>query len=114
MQPMADEALSGTPGGADIPVGLPATPASSKPATHGTLHIYVAFDWGEQIRLDDAASHVPASRQELPRRRRTPPSFTYRPPPLHLALEPVPLDLPEIGAVQAAAGLTLFDFGAVS
>src|SRR4051794_19895326 len=104
MQPMADEALSGH-----------GTPASSQhPATSGTLHIYVAFDWGEQIRLDEAARQVPASRQELPRRRRTPPSFTYRPPPLHLALEPVMLDLPEIGVVQAAAGLTLFDFGAVS
>ena len=80
----------------------------------GTLHVYVAFDWGEQIRLDEAARQVPASRQELPRRRRTPTSFTYRPPPLHLALEPVALELPELGAVTAAAGLRLFDFGAVS
>jgi len=80
----------------------------------GTLHVYVAFDWGEQLRLDEAARQVPASRYELPRRRRTPTSFTYRPPPLHLALEPIALELPELGPVQAAAGLTLFDFGAVS
>ena len=80
----------------------------------GTLHVYVAFDWGEQIRLDQAERQVPASRQELPRRRRTPPSFTYRPLPLHLALEPVTLEMPELGTVKAPAGLTLFDFGAVS
>src|SRR5438034_10287584 len=76
----------------------------------GTLHIYVAFDWGEQIQLEQAARQVPGSRQELPRRRRTPSSISYRPPPLHLTLDPVPLELPEIGAVQAVAGVTLFDF----
>ncbi len=34
-------------------------------------------------------------------RRRTPPSFTYRPLPLHLVLEPIALELPELGAVKA-------------
>src|SRR5262245_42533960 len=103
------------------PLSVRGSPASGGPAgvgpgpePCGTLHIYVAFDWGEQIHLEQAARQVPASRQELPRRRRTPSSISYRPPPLHLALEPVPLELPEIGAVQAAAGVTLFDFGAVS
>ena len=81
----------------------------------GTLHIYVAFDWGDEINLDRAQKLVPpASYQELLRRRRTPSSFTYRPAPLRLGLGPVPITLPEIGAVQASAALTLFDFGAVS
>jgi hypothetical protein len=97
-------------------VSVRAGPASAGPGgqSSGTLHIYVAFDWGEQIELERAVRQVPASRHELPRRRRTPSSFSYRPPPLHLALEPVLLELAEIGTVQAAAGLTLFDFGAVS
>jgi hypothetical protein len=84
------------------------------PDGSGILHIFVAFDWGEEIRLEQAGRLVPGSPQELPRRRRTPSSFTYTPPPLHLTLAPVPFELAEIGNVQAAAGLTLFDFGAVS
>lgn len=81
---------------------------------HGVLHVYVAFDWGDEIRLDQVRHLVPARVQELPRRRRTPPSFFYRPAPSHLSLGPLPLELPELGLVQAAAGVTLFDFGAVS
>ncbi len=81
---------------------------------HGMIHVLVAFDWGEQIHLQKAAHLVPASPQVLPRRRRTPTSFTYSPAPLHLTLEPVPLDIPEIGSVETPAGLTLFDFGGVS
>lgn len=100
----------------DDAVGVRGAPVNAKPdpAQNGTLHVYVAFDWGEQILLERAAQRVPASRQVLTRRPRTPTSFSYRPPPLHLALESVSLELPEIGTVQCAAGLTLFDFGAVS
>lgn len=91
-------------------------PAGTKlgPVKNGILHIYVALDWGDEIRLDQAAQRVPASPQLLSRRPRTPTSFSYRPAPLHLSLEPMTLDLPEIGSVPSAAGLTLFDFGAVS
>jgi hypothetical protein len=80
----------------------------------GVLHVYVAFDWGDEIRLDQVRHLVPARAQELPRRRRTPPSFFYRPAPAHLSLGPVPLELAELGLVPAAAAVTLFDFGAVS
>jgi len=80
----------------------------------GILNAYVAFDWGEEIYLDQAAKLITAAPYEFPRRRRTPPSFAYRPLPLHRNLEPVSVSLAEIGDVQAAAGLTLFDFGAVS
>src|SRR3954471_18544670 len=81
----------------------------------GTLHIFVAFDWGDEIRLDRAQKLIPpASFQELLRRKRTPTSFSYRPAPLRLGLGPVAMMLPELGPVQAATALTLFDFGAVS
>lgn len=84
------------------------------PPIDGILHVFVAFDWGEEIRLEQAAALVPASRHELPRRRRTPSSFSYRPAPLHLPLEPVALELVELGSVQASAEVTIFDFAAVS
>jgi hypothetical protein len=80
----------------------------------GVLHFYVAFDWGDEIRLDQVRQLVLARAQELPRRRRTPPSFFYRPPPAHVVLAPALLQLPELGEVQAGTGVTLFDFGAVS
>lgn len=87
---------------------------SAAPQISGTLHLFLAFDWGEQILLERAAQLVPASRHELSRRRRTPQSFAFRPPPLHLPLEPVTLELAELGSIQVPAGLTLFDFAAVS
>ncbi|MCI0465070.1 MAG: hypothetical protein L0Z62_49750 [Gemmataceae bacterium] len=80
----------------------------------GTLYTYVAFDWGDEIDLDQARRLVPSEKQALPRRRRTPTSISYRPPPLYVVLPPVALDLPELGNVQAIAGVTLFDFAAVS
>jgi hypothetical protein len=80
----------------------------------GTLHMYVAFDWGEEVDLDHVRRLVPAEVYALPRRRRTPTSIAYRPPPLHFVLSPVPLQLPELGAVQAGAGATVFDFAGVS
>ena len=42
----------------------------------GTLHVYVAFDWGEEIQLDHARRLIPAETLALSRRRRTPTSFT--------------------------------------
>ena len=80
----------------------------------GTLHIYVAFDWGDEINLEHARRMVPAEVQELPRRKRTPSSIAYRPPPLRFPLDPVNLKLPEIGELEVVAEATLFDFAAVS
>ena len=91
-----------------------AVPSAADAILCGTLHIYVAFDWGEEIDLDHARRLVPAEVQALPRRRRTPSSFAYRPPPLRFALAPVPLTLPEVGVVAAPAEATVFDFAAVS
>lgn len=83
-------------------------------ALTGTLHAFVAFDWGDEVDLVQAGRLVPAEIEALARRRRTPSSIDYRPPPLRYLRAPVPLQLPEIGAVQAEVEATLFDFGAVS
>jgi hypothetical protein len=80
----------------------------------GTLHFYTAFDWGEEIDLGHAQRLVAAERYPLPRRRRTPSSIAYRPPPLQSALGSVALELPELGLSNAAAEATVFDFAAVS
>jgi hypothetical protein len=80
----------------------------------GTLHLYVAFDWGDELDLERARQLVPAEVQELPRRRRTPPSIAYRPPPLRFRLVPVALDLAIGDDAPATAQATVFDFAAVS
>jgi hypothetical protein len=80
----------------------------------GVLHIFVAFDWGEEINLDKARGLGPAELHSLPRKSRTPPSIAYRSAPLRLKLAPVALSVPVLGAVQAQADVMLFDFGAVS
>jgi hypothetical protein len=80
----------------------------------GTLHMFAAFDWGDELDLEQARRLVPAETQILPRRRRTPTSITYRPAPIRVMLPPVTLELPEIGKISAAAGVTGFDLAAVS
>ncbi len=98
------------------PVPQPESPPAPPPATAvaGTLHVYVAFDWGDEVDLEKARSLVPAEQQVLLRRRRTPSSIAYRPPPLRFLLEPMTLNLPGCGEFQAAAEATVFDFAAVS
>ena len=80
----------------------------------GTLHIFVGFDWGDEIELEQIRRMVPAESLALARRPRTPPSFSYHPPPLQLTLEPIRLNLGPLGMVAAQARVTLFDFAAVS
>jgi hypothetical protein len=80
----------------------------------GTLHLFVAFDWGDAVDLVRARARVRAEQRGLPRRRRTPASIEYRPRPLMLPLEPIVRELPEIGPVRITVEATIFDFGAVS
>lgn len=80
----------------------------------GTLHVFVAFDWGEAIDLERARGLAPGQVHDLPRRRRTPSSFSYRPAPLEIGLGDISLELPELGQVAAGARLTMFEFAAVS
>jgi hypothetical protein len=84
------------------------------PMLSGTLHIYVAFDWGDEVDLERARSLVTAEARDVARRRRTPSSIGYRPLPLRFALPGVALELPQLGLIRAASEATLFDFGAVS
>ena len=80
----------------------------------GILHCYVAFDWGEEVDLDRARGLVPAQQRDLSRRRRTPPSIAYRPPPLRFHLNPLHVAWPGLGERESVAEATVFDFGAVS
>ena len=80
----------------------------------GVLHVNVAFDWGEEIDLEQAQRLAPATYHVLPRRSRTPPSIAYRPRPLRFRLMPVTLDLPGAGALPAEIEATVFDFGGVA
>jgi hypothetical protein len=80
----------------------------------GILHIFVAFDWGEEVDLEKARQLVPAEVHALARKSRTPPSIAYQWPPLRFDLPPIALTLPVLGAIQSSADLMLFDFGAAS
>src|SRR5262249_35975330 len=92
----------------------PDSPPCPEVILTGTLHVYVAFDWGDEVDLERARKLVPALAQPLPRRKRTPSSFEYRPPPLRFPLPPVEISCPELEKVRTPAELTVFDFGAVS
>src|SRR5436189_118564 len=76
--------------------------------------LLVAFDCGEEVDLEKARQLAPGAVRALPRRRRTPSSFHYRPPPLHFDLPAITLEVAELGSVRATAGVTLFDFAAVT
>ncbi len=94
-------------------------PALSEPSgpdlpLTGTLHAYVAFDWGDELDLEEAQRLVPAEVRELPRRRRTPPSIAYRPPPLRFRLEATTLEFPPYLQTRARVEATVFDFAATS
>jgi hypothetical protein len=80
----------------------------------GTLHLYVAFDWGDELDMERARQLAQAEVHDLPRRRRTPPSIAYRPPPLRFPLAPVALGLAVGDEAPATAVATVFDFAAVS
>jgi hypothetical protein len=101
-------------------------PSISQPASEGLppdliltgiAHIFVAFDWGEEVDLEAARRLLPGQTHELARRRRTPTSFAYAPAPLRYPLAPVKLEVGEPGGsaiTEATADATLFDFGGLS
>jgi hypothetical protein len=81
----------------------------------GRLHVYVAFDWGEEIDLDRARQQGAGVVLDMMRRPRTPASIAYRPPPLRFPLGPVVVALPGLACAPArSAEATVFDFGGVS
>jgi hypothetical protein len=81
---------------------------------HGTLHIFVAFDWGIAIDLAHAGRLAPGALFTLARRPRTPASVAFQPTPWRFRLAAVPIEILELGRVEAEAEATVFDFGAVS
>lgn len=82
----------------------------------GTLHVFVAFDWGDAVDLAEAAKLAPSTAQVLARRSRTPASIAYQPAPLRFELPPITftLDNQPSQTFTAQAELTTFEFGAVS
>ncbi|HEX4132634.1 MAG TPA: hypothetical protein VHZ24_21555 [Pirellulales bacterium] len=82
----------------------------------GTLHMFAALDWGDEIDLAHVARLVPAEWQTLARRSRTPSSIAYRPTPLRYPLQPITLPIAGCPGppLVAEAELTIFDFAAVS
>jgi hypothetical protein len=85
-----------------------------------TIHLSFAFDIGYEIDLERARALLPAASGLLARRRRTPESIRFRPPPLRIAIDAPGLTLPRVGGDEAGAGpppradLTVFDFGAIA
>ena len=83
-----------------------------------TIHLAFAFDVGYEIDLDAAKLLLPVEPGDLPRRRRTPESIRYRPPPLRLAVDLTGLALPAVDGVEASGAprgeLAIFDFAAIS
>jgi hypothetical protein len=67
----------------------------------GTLHVFVAFDWGDEVDLEAARRLAPAESQDLARRRRTPSSIAYRPAPLRYPLSMPHIELLELGTIGA-------------
>ncbi|HYV39122.1 MAG TPA: hypothetical protein VE988_25775, partial [Gemmataceae bacterium] len=57
----------------------------------GTLHVMVAFDWGDEIDLSRVRQLAPARVRSLSRRARTPSSIAFQPAPLQFPLDPVTL-----------------------
>ena len=81
----------------------------------GWLYLYVAFDWGEEVKLDRAGRLASGAVLDLSRRPRTPTYIAYRPPPLHFRLEAAALAVPGLEPLPVqSAEATVFDFGAVS
>ena len=83
------------------------------------LHIYVAFDWGDEVDLEQARRLLGVAQPQaaLARRRRTPRLRSpYSPPPLRYHLGPFAVQIDGDGAatLAGAADATLFDFGGVS
>ncbi len=101
-------------GAGDQPQIAAASFLSDSTLLSGMLHVYLAFDWGEEIDLEKAQKLFPAELQTLARRRRTPASIAYRPPPLRYPLTAPALGLAEIDGLAATVEATVFDFGGVS
>ncbi len=81
----------------------------------GRLNVYVAFDWGDEIDLEQARRQGAGVVLSMLRRPRTPASIAYRPPPLRFPIGPVVVAMPGLAGTQIhSAEATVFDFAGVS
>ncbi|NBO92837.1 MAG: hypothetical protein EBV06_11095 [Planctomycetia bacterium] len=81
----------------------------------GRLHLFLAFDWGEEIDLARAKQQRNSVYLDMRRRPRTPASIAYRVPPLRFTLDPVVISLEGLNTTEIrTAEATVFDFGGVS
>src|SRR5262245_9810568 len=94
----------------------PTDPPTEDDVLSGLLHVYVAFDWGDEIDLPRARKRGPGVVMDILRRPRTPASIAYRPPPLRFPLGPVVIAMPGPAGPTPTrrAEATVFDFGGVS
>lgn len=69
---------------------------------------------GEEVDLARALTLVATNSQSFPRRRLTPSSIAYRPPPLRFVLRPVSVELLEVGRQDAVSEAVVFDFAGAS
>ena len=79
----------------------------------GELHVFIAFDWGDEIDLG-RASALGLKLAKPPTKRRPSSPFTYTPSPLHFELEDYVMSLPELGEIALSGKVTIFDFAAIS
>jgi hypothetical protein len=81
----------------------------------GWLYILVAFDWGDEVNLEQAGRLAPGAILDLPPRPRTPTSIAYKRRPLHFSLGAQCCELPHVEPLPTqSAEATVFDFGGVS
>lgn len=80
----------------------------------GFLHASYAFDIGYEVDLKRVRQRLAAGEEvELPRRRRTPESIAYRPPPLRVPQSPASLRAAGT-SIPGQCELVVFDFGSLS
>jgi hypothetical protein len=81
----------------------------------GWLYLLVAFDWGDEVNLEQAGRLAPGALLDLPPRPRTPTSIAYKRRPLHFNLGAQCCELPCVEPLPTqSAEATVFDFGGVS
>jgi len=94
--------------------GIVNTTSALPESLTGVLHIFVAFDWGEEVDLARARKIIPPESLRLTGDHQASSSITYRPPPIRFNLLPVACELPTLGRRNAVAEAIVFDFAAAS
>jgi hypothetical protein len=78
------------------------------------LHLFVAFDWGDEVDVPHAARLVPREMHAAPAHPAVSPPLHYHPAPLRFRVAGLSLNLPECEPMTVDGVATVFDFGALS